>query len=94
MSAGVVALAYGAVHFAVAFIPLALLALTARRHGDNPKRTKRYFKALPLFTFYLFSMGSIFLEQLVLGCSFVNIVSHWIGLGLGVIIPYFVWMID
>ena len=96
MSAGAVALTYGAVHIVVAFIPLALslLALTARRHRDNPERSKKYFKALPLLAFYLLGMGSIFPEQLVLSHSFVNIVGHWTGLALGVIIPYFVWMID
>jgi hypothetical protein len=66
------------VHHAVAFISLALapLALTARRHRDNLELSKKYFKALSPFAFYLFSMGSIFPEQLVLGHRFVNIVGH------------------
>ena len=87
MSVGVVALTYRAVNPAVVFIlpALALLALTTRRHRDSPNQAKRYFKALPPFTFYLL---------LVLGHSHVNIVGHWTGLALGIIILYFVWMTD
>lgn len=95
-SLGLAVLTYDFVHFAVVSILLALilLALTARRHRNNSERTKRYYKALLLLSVYLFSMVSIFPEQLRVGHSLVNIVGHWVGLVFGITIPYFVWMID
>lgn len=95
-SLGLAVLTYDFVHFGIVSILLALilLALTARRHRNNSERTKRYYKALLLLSVYLFSMVSIFPEQLIVGHSFVNIVGHWVGLLFGITIPYFVWMID
>jgi len=96
ISAGAVAITYKAVYLAVAFISsaIALLAFTARKHRDNPERVKRFFKALLLLATYLFSLGFVFPERLISCHGIVNIVGHWVGLALGIIIPYLVWMIN